>query len=645
MTGANWGEAPPATPDGGKERMRHPTRRPLGRSLLLLLAAALLLPAASAAAADPKPPRIEILEPAEGRPVAGPLQLIARPERGSAALERVVFRVDGRMVGFRTEPPWQIPWDAGLEYAPFLLEVSAIDVNGLTATATREVPPIFVREHVTVLDSPMQEIHLSVTVTDRHGQPVVGLRQEDFSVMENGRPQVLSDFGREGDRTDRPLSVLLIVDRSASMRLHLKALDTTVARLLAALRPGDEVAVAAMMQGDFVELQPFVKQGKRLEDDLAEVTYASGSTPLFYAIEQGLNRMRDRTGRRVILALTDGWDDQLRLGVNFYQNNYLLDLARRAQRSDTQITLIWPGPPAQGHLAIESLVDETGGLIYYTREDMAALLERIAQDLQEQYYLGYYSDDPSRSGRRRRVTVDVNRPDMRVQTIGGFFSLSSQVHLFRQDLKNKDDDLRARAVRALVQVQSADASKLLRNAIKDESDKVRAEAAKGFGLRQDPEGIRVLVRTLDDPSPRVRAAAFDALVSFGQPATPALLEKLLRTDVMTRVLVLQLLGEIGDDRALQPVNERLASTRVEERAAAATALGALGLSGGIPGLRQALDDADKRVRLRAIHALSFIGGREAVAILEQYVGREPDVELRRQAAAALQDVFRTIRRE
>ncbi|MFQ5767448.1 MAG: VWA domain-containing protein, partial [Acidobacteriota bacterium] len=475
------------------------------------------------------------------------------------------------------------------------------------------------------------------------GGPAAGLRQEDFSVLENGRPQVLSDFGREGDRLDRPLSLLLIVDRSASMRIHLKDLDDAVTKLLDALRPGDEVAVAAMMQGEFVELQPFIRKGKKLEARLAEVTYASGSTPLFYAIEQGLDRMRDRPGRRVILALTDGWDDQLRLNVNFYQNNYLLDLARRAQRSDTQITLIWPGPPSQGHLAIESLVRETGGLTYYTREDMAVLLKRIARDLQEQYYLAYYSDDPSRTGRRRRIAVNVNRPDLRVQTIGGFFSLSSQVHLFREDLKSDDDELRAQAVRSLIQVQTADVGKLLKTAIKDPAEVVRAEAARGFGLRRDLEGHRPLVKALKDPSPRVRAAAFDALLSYGQPAMPTLLEKLPRADGVTCILILRLLGEIGDDRALEPIAARLPSRGAEERAAAAAALGALGLSGGIPPLREALHDPDKRVRAQAIRALGYIGGREAVAILEQYVGREPDLALRRKAAATLKEVLRIIR--
>ncbi len=627
--------------------MREPTPGKFRWTLRLsgvVLAFALNGAAPLEGAKDPAP-KVQILEPPEGRPVAGELMLRARIEPGEAPVERVVFRIDGRMVGFRTEPPWEIAWDAGLDYAHFRLEINVVDTAGNTGSAQLDIPPIFLREHITVLGSPMQEIRLSVTVTDRHGTPATGLRQEDFQVLENGRPQVLSDFGREGSRLDRPLSLLLIVDRSSSMRVHLQKLDKAVADLLEALRPEDEVAVAAMVRGDFVELQPFVRKGKKLEAKLKEVTYASGSSPLFYAIEQGLNLMRDRPGRRVILALSDGWDDQLRLNVNFYQNNYLLDIARRAQRSDTQVTLIWPGPPSQGNLAIESLVRETGGVLYYTREDMAALLQKIAHDLQEQYYLAYFSDDVTRTGRRRRIAVRVSKPDLRVQTIGGFFSLSSQVHLFRQDLKSKDDELRAQAVRALVQIESNDATKLLRSAIKDDSDRVRAEAARGLGLRRDEGGPRLLVKSLDDSSPRVRAAAFDALLSYGQPATPVLLEKLPRAMGATSILVLQLLGAIGDDRALEPIAARLPSPRVEERATAVAALGALGLSGGIGPLRSALDDEDKRVRAEAIRSLGFIGGREAVAILEQYVGREPDWVLREQAAATLRGVLKVIHGE
>ena len=142
LMGAQWGEAPQAgLPGGGKGTMDHPTSRPGGRMARILAPAVLALACLPVFGDGDKAPSVEILEPAQGRPVAGDVLLRAKPEAGGAALEREVFRVDGRLVGFRTEPPWEITWDAGLDYHALLLEVSAIDVEGLTASAQREIRP------------------------------------------------------------------------------------------------------------------------------------------------------------------------------------------------------------------------------------------------------------------------------------------------------------------------------------------------------------------------------------------------------------------------------------------------------------------------------------------------------------------------
>ena len=55
---------------------------------------------------------------------------------------------------------------------------------------------------------------LPVIVTDAHGHRVSGLTQENFRVLENGRPQPIAVF-RYGDA---PITLGLIVDRSQSMR-------------------------------------------------------------------------------------------------------------------------------------------------------------------------------------------------------------------------------------------------------------------------------------------------------------------------------------------------------------------------------------------------------------------------------------------
>jgi VWFA-related protein len=600
-------------------------------------------PRDAAAPVDPGAPTVQIVSPPADRPVAGALTVKAEIRAGASRIVRVLFQVDGREIGRRDSPPWEIPWDAGLEYAMHAIEVVALDADGHRTTARQITPPILLRERVMVLDTAVQEVRLTVTVTGRSGQSVTGLTMNDFLVSEDGRVQQIVDFGREGERVDRPLSVLLLVDRSLSMRVHLEDLSKAVGALLGSLRPADEVGVASVVNGEFELAQPFVGRGEPLDPGLATIGSAAGGTPLFDAIERGLKLMRDRPGRRVILALTDGWDDRLRLNVSFFQSNYLLDLARKAQRSNTQIMMIWPGPPAHGTLAIESLVQETGGLIYFLRADMPELLAQIGRDLQEQYYLSYFSEVRERDARRRKIEVVVRRPEVQVRSVGGVFPLPAQVEILRADLKDSDPAVRAEAARTLAGVEAEEATRLLRSALHDRAIPVRMEAARGLGLRGGAETIEPLVRALEDGAPEVRTAAYDALLSLGQPATLTLIERLPKGDETTRVLTLQLLGEIGDDRALDPVAAHTVSAPPTERAAAATALGRLGFSAGLPALGRLLSEPDTRLRTLAIGAIARIGGLEAVRMLEGYGGREPDPELRRQAADAVDQILAAIR--
>jgi GGDEF domain-containing protein len=85
------------------------------------------------------------------------------------------------------------------------------------------------------------------------------------------------------------------------------------------------------------------------------------------------------------------------------------------------------------------------------------------------------------------------------------------------------------------------------------------------------------------------------------------------------------------------------SASPSERAAAATALGRLGFSAGLPALERLLSEPDTRLRIVAIGSIARIGGNEAVAVLERYGGREPDPDLRRQAADAVDQIHAAMR--
>lgn len=67
----------------------------------------------------------------------------------------------------------------------------------------------------TVLRATTRLVILDVVATDEKGQPVADLKAEDFTVLEDGKPQQLIDFGfqKRGDYTLR----LAVVDRHTSL--------------------------------------------------------------------------------------------------------------------------------------------------------------------------------------------------------------------------------------------------------------------------------------------------------------------------------------------------------------------------------------------------------------------------------------------
>ena len=64
------------------------------------------------------------------------------------------------------------------------------------------------------LQSGVELVPLTVTVTDRSGRYVPGLTGTDFAIFEQGRPQVISHFASDHVAIDMGL----VIDTSASMR-------------------------------------------------------------------------------------------------------------------------------------------------------------------------------------------------------------------------------------------------------------------------------------------------------------------------------------------------------------------------------------------------------------------------------------------
>ena len=503
--------------------------------------------------------------------------------------------------------------------------------RGPDPAAPRTVPAPL-REYVRVVERPYLRVGLTVTVVDREGRAVRGLARGDFRVREDGEQVELADFGAEAERRDRPLSVAVLLDLSYSMGGQVKKVREAAQALLSALRPGDEVMVAKF-NDELTILQDFTGDPADPERTLKRIGAASGGTAIFRSIDSTLRDLRTRPGRKAILVVSDGMDNDIERGGSIYQSLYLQDLIRLCFRTGTVVYGLRPGMPVTSWTPFEGFVEETGGRLLYTGGDLERLFARLGEELLSQYYLAY-DIDPKRAGKkRRRITIEALRPGLSVNAVRGFGASRDSVETLLRDLADDKAAVRADAAYDLSFLPSERSLPALVGAAADPDARVREIAASGLGRLGDDRGLGALGRLLGDPVPAVRSAAVDALVLFAGRAVPLLLDVVDRMTVeepagLRLESALRALGRVGDDRAVAPLSAALRGGGSFARAAAARALGDLGLSLGIPALRGALADPVPEVREAAVRSIASIAGASAREVIEDYIGRETDPRLR-----------------
>src|SRR5215831_837621 len=85
----------------------------------------------------------------------------------------------------------------------------------------------------------VQLVQLPVSVLDKDGHPVNGLRKEDFEIFEDGVQQEISFFTHD----DVPISVGLVIDNSASMHNKRERVNSAALSFVRESNPQDETFI------------------------------------------------------------------------------------------------------------------------------------------------------------------------------------------------------------------------------------------------------------------------------------------------------------------------------------------------------------------------------------------------------------------
>jgi HEAT repeat protein len=168
--------------------------------------------------------------------------------------------------------------------------------------------------------------------------------------------------------------------------------------------------------------------------------------------------------------------------------------------------------------------------------------------------------------------------------------------------------------------------------LKDPDWVVRREAAITLGEMGDERCVEPLAQALRDGDWQVREVAIDGLGQIGSPAVEALLKLLRDWDV--RKYAISALGKIRDERVLEPLMRQLRNDEFKDDAT--DALVNLG-EPALPSLIKALKDKDELVRKQAVIALGRIKAVEAIDALIEML-QDKDWFTRLTAAAALEAI-------
>jgi VWFA-related protein len=264
-------------------------------------------------------------------------------------------------------------------------------------------------------------VNILANVMDKHGAIQRDLKQSDFTILEEGRPQIIRYFARQ---TDLPLTLGLMVDTSMSQEHVLDAERSASFRFLDQVlrEKKDQIFV---MQFDLAVLtrQPLTSSYKDLNDALAQVDTPSRrelqnggdrGTLLYDAVIKASDEiMQKQQGRKALILLTDGDDN----GSEATLENAI----DAAQRADTLIFSILfsdsgfgRGP---GRSILEHLSHETGGGFFEVSKKLPIdkIYDIIQDELRSQYSLGYVSDRPPTTAEFRRLQLKVSNSGFAVQ--------------------------------------------------------------------------------------------------------------------------------------------------------------------------------------------------------------------------------------
>ncbi|MFN2145115.1 MAG: vWA domain-containing protein [Anaerolineales bacterium] len=282
--------------------------------------------------------------------------------------------------------------------------------SGFTGSFQTTDDPEDAEIRITQVDtSNFPQVTVYVTVVDQNGEPV-GVDPARIQLVENG--VVIPSDQIAGMGEVQSLTALLAIDVSGSMWADgkLEAAKAAALKFVDQLRPEDQVGLVTF--SETVEYVLPLTTDRELVAAAINGLEAEGDTAMYDALEMAVKILEPLPGRKAVLALTDGLDNQSEFTPE--------DVLAQIGPSGLSISTVGLGNPEHGPGSISALDEdalmylaENAGGVYGTASDgesLTRLYESYAVALKSEYVLTYFSPADLRDGVNRALTVSLAAP-------------------------------------------------------------------------------------------------------------------------------------------------------------------------------------------------------------------------------------------
>jgi Ca-activated chloride channel family protein len=252
-------------------------------------------------------------------------------------------------------------------------------------------------------NSGITTVALFVTVVGDGDSLTAGLSAEEFEVRDDGELRPITQF--EAGRL--PITMAVMLDDSPSAQSAKPFTKAAAAALIEEMTAQDRLAIGTFNRSVRLHGNLTSDRSELMQQLSIAVPLVSG-TALWDAVNAGIATVEEESGRRVVLIISDGDD-----------NSSEADSTRVAQQTLQNGVMIYAvgvrGAERRRSDALKELAIGTGGWFFElkTRDNLSATFRRVANELHNQYLIGF--SPGVLDGNAHRVSVRVKRRGLKAR--------------------------------------------------------------------------------------------------------------------------------------------------------------------------------------------------------------------------------------